>query len=118
MWAGTAPKTDTLSSATHDQNMLLDICSCPRLNIGMCRSDSRNWNPDCLAHGSNSEWFRSPEQRDRREAQDDRIKALQAEARRLRHGGEPKPRCRNCGTQHFSWTDSLCEDYSPIGPDV
>lgn len=95
--------------------MLVAVCACRRLNIGMTRSDSRNWNPQCPTHGTDSDWYRSPEQRARREAQDDRLKAMQSEARRVRNGGAPKPRCATCGTQHFSWTDTLCEDYLPIG---
>lgn len=32
-------------------------CSCGRIAVGMTLTASRNWNPDCEEHGTQSDWF-------------------------------------------------------------
>ncbi len=57
-----------------------DRCTCGRMSVG----DSRNWHPDCPEHGLASEWWKSPEQVAKREAQDARLRDLQRQAREAR----------------------------------
>jgi hypothetical protein len=64
---------------------MADPCTCGRLHVGNIVTESRNWNPDCLTHGLGTEWYRSPEQAAKRQAQNERLVDLQrraAEARR------------------------------------
>ena len=54
-------------------------------------TESRNWNPDCPVHGTESDWWRSDEQVAARAVDSARLRALQAEARRRRAGGAYDP---------------------------
>jgi len=59
-------------------------CTCSRLRVGSELTEVRNWNPDCAEHGVGTEWYTSPEQVAKRQAQNDRLRELQTEARRRR----------------------------------
>lgn len=59
-------------------------CTCGHIHIGHEVTELRNLNPDCQEHGYDSEWYNSPEQVAKRQAQNDRLRSLQAEARRRR----------------------------------
>lgn len=56
-------------------------CICYPLSI---EGAPPNWNPDCPDHGQASEWWRSPEQVERRRAQSERLRDLQRRAREAR----------------------------------
>lgn len=62
------------------KNDLVPLCRCGKLSVG----DSRNWNPDCPEHGTESEWWQSPEQVAQRQKQNERLRSLQAQARDAR----------------------------------
>ena len=64
--------------------MAITTCTCPELRIDGRGTGSHNWNPDCLTHGTHSDWYQSPEQVAQREADSVHTKFLQAEARRRR----------------------------------
>lgn len=55
-------------------------CTCSRLSVG----GGLNWNPDCAAHGLTTDWYRSPEQVERRRVQSERLRDLQRQAREAR----------------------------------
>lgn len=57
-------------------------CTCYPLSIEGCPP---NWNPDCAEHGEQSEWFNSPDQIAKREAQSERLRDLQRQARDARN---------------------------------
>ena len=59
-------------------------CTCGRIRIGMEVTEHRNWQPDCLEHGVDSEWWSSPEQVAKREAQNERLRTLREAAREAR----------------------------------
>jgi len=59
-------------------------CTCGRLKIGSKVTESRNWNPDCDEHGTTTEWYKSPEQRTKREQMRSRTIDLQRRAREAR----------------------------------
>lgn len=59
-------------------------CRCARIKVGMTVTDSRNWNPDCPAHGIKSEWYRSDEQVAKRERDRAHLRDLQQRARDAR----------------------------------
>jgi len=59
-------------------------CTCGRLKVGMTVTEHRNWNPDCPEHGVKSQWYRSPEQKAKRDAQDERLRDLQRQANEAR----------------------------------
>jgi hypothetical protein len=61
-----------------------DGCVCGRIKVGNEVTESRNWNPDCPEHGLDSEWWSSPEQVAKREAQGGRLRDLQRQAREAR----------------------------------
>ena len=61
-------------------------CRCGVLMVGAEPTAARNWNPDCLEHGTESAWWNSDEQKVRRAAQSERLRALQVQARDARHG--------------------------------
>ena len=61
-----------------------DGCSCGRITIGMTVTESRNWNPDCVEHGTDSAWYNSDTQRAARDAQNTRVIELQRQAREAR----------------------------------
>jgi hypothetical protein len=52
-------------------------CRCGRIKIGFEVTEHRNWNPDCPEHGATSDWYRSPEQTAKRDAQRERLTELQ-----------------------------------------
>jgi hypothetical protein len=60
------------------------MCSCGKIRIGMEITEHRNWSPDCPEHGLDSEWYRSPEQVQKREEQNARLLDLQRQAREAR----------------------------------
>ena len=59
-------------------------CRCARLCVGMEVTEHRNWNPDCPEHGTESAWWRSPEQVEARRQQNERLRDLQRQARERR----------------------------------
>lgn len=67
-----------------ERNPDTDNCRCGRLKVGFTVTESRNWNPDCPQHGTKSTWYRSPEQVAKRQAQDERLRDLQRQAREAR----------------------------------
>ena len=60
-------------------------CVCGHIKIGSEVTELRNWNPDCPEHGVSSTWYRSPEQMEKRRAQDERLRDLQRQAREARN---------------------------------
>lgn len=66
-------------------------CTCPHIYVGSTNTGSREWNPDCPQHGTDSDWYKSPAQVERRRLQSERLRGLQLEAaRRRRDAREPK----------------------------
>ena len=67
-------------------------CTCSRLKVGGKLTESRNWNPDCTEHGTDSEWYRSPDVVARRDEQRQRTIDLQRRAReaRSKHAATPE----------------------------
>ncbi len=59
-------------------------CNCGRLMIGSHATNTLNWNPDCHRHGTESAWWNSPEQVEKRSQENEHLRTLQAEARRRR----------------------------------
>lgn len=59
-------------------------CCCGRIAIGMTVTDQRNWNPDCVEHGVESAWWKSPEQVAKREKRIERTRGLQQQTREVR----------------------------------
>jgi hypothetical protein len=60
------------------------MCSCYPISLQGCPP---NWNPECRQHGLNSEWYNSPAQVEKREADAARLADLvhrARESRRLR----------------------------------
>lgn len=55
-------------------------CRCSRLKVGSTLTDARNWNADCPEHGIWSNWYHSPEQVARRDAENKRLRDLRAQA--------------------------------------
>lgn len=60
-------------------------CKCGRIRVGMQLTEHRNWNPDCPDHGTESDWWKSPEQKAKREADNARLRDLQRRARGARN---------------------------------
>ena len=46
-----------------------ESCKCSQIALGNIITEQRNWNPDCGVHGLESEWYRSDEQKARRNAE-------------------------------------------------
>lgn len=88
-------------------------CACPELHVGSDPSGTRNWNPDCVAHGTASSWYQHPDQVAERNNSNARLEAMYAEVRRVREGGTPVAPCQNCGTRHFEWDHGACDAYRP-----
>ena len=42
-------------------------CTCRQGNAGQTTFANRNWDPDCIHHGTESKWWNSPEEVARRE---------------------------------------------------
>lgn len=63
-------------------------CTCGRI-IGQKVMNTRNWNPDCASHGTESAWWNTPEQQAKRKRDDERLRDLQQWAREARHKGRP-----------------------------
>lgn len=62
-------------------------CTCANVYLnGSERRETvgKNWNPDCPEHGTESEWWKSPEQVEKRRVQNERLRDLQARARAAR----------------------------------
>lgn len=59
-------------------------CTCGRIKIGMEVTEHRNWNPDCVEHGLDSAWWKSPEQVAKRHIDNERLHNLQERAREAR----------------------------------
>lgn len=77
-------------------------CTCGRICIGSEVTENRNLDLDCPMHGTKSTWWNSPEQRDKREADNNRLRDLQgraAEARRRAKNGL----CIRCGEQDLHY---------------
>lgn len=66
-------------------------CKCSYIKVGWVKTDSRAWSYDCPEHGVDSPWYKSEEQAQKRQMDDRRTRAMQAEARRVRQGGTPDP---------------------------
>ena len=63
-------------------------CSCAHVKVGMTVTESRNWNPDCPEHGTQSDWYLSPEQVAKRREQNERLVDLQRRARAARRAAK------------------------------
>jgi len=61
----------------------MNDCRCGHLKVGKV-TESRNWNPDCPEHGVGTDWYTSPEQVAKREADRARLLDLYAQARAAR----------------------------------
>lgn len=64
-------------------------CTCPHIMLGSKKTEQKNWNPDCLAHGTESEWWNSDEQVAKRKEDRERLIEMQRlarEKRREQHG--------------------------------
>lgn len=59
-------------------------CTCGRIKVGMTVTENRNWNPECAEHGVASDWWKSPEQVEKRRVENERLRELQAQARAAR----------------------------------
>ena len=59
-------------------------CSCSRIRIGRQLTEHRDWNPDCPEHGLGSDWYQSDEQIAKRRVRSERLRSLQAQARKAR----------------------------------
>jgi hypothetical protein len=59
-------------------------CTCGRITIGSEVTDLKNLDLDCPEHGVTSPWYNSPEQAEKRAAQDARLRDLQTQAREAR----------------------------------
>lgn len=66
-----------------------DSCTCGFIKIGSEVTEHRNWNPYCAAHGTQTKWWKSPEQVSKRAAQSEHLRELQARARHARTGVWP-----------------------------
>ena len=66
------------------RDLQAEPCTCGVIKVGGRPTDSRNWNPDCPEHGTESVWWRSPEQVARRGAQSERLRDLNRQAREAR----------------------------------
>lgn len=66
----------------------MNDCTCPFLNIGMKKSESRNWDPDCPEHGLKSDWWSSPEQVEKRARVNKQLNDLRRATREIRDQGE------------------------------
>jgi hypothetical protein len=53
----------------------------------MTVTEQRNWNPDCPEHGTDSTWWKSSEQRAKRDADNERMRDLHRRAREARNRG-------------------------------
>lgn len=60
-------------------------CTCPEVFAGPHPTGSKNWNPDCDAHGVASAWYNSDEQISQRNADRERSLRLQRLAREKRN---------------------------------
>lgn len=56
------------------------MCSCSHVMVGGQRTDNKNWNPDCETHGTKSEWYNSPTQKEKRKERSERLRELQLRA--------------------------------------
>lgn len=59
-------------------------CECGRIAIGLEVTEIRNWHPECPAHGVESEWWNSDEQRQDRARRRAELVELYARAREAR----------------------------------
>jgi hypothetical protein len=59
-------------------------CTCSYLQIGTKTSNTKNLNPDCTLHGTNSVWYNSPEQVKQRDERSQRLRELYDAARKAR----------------------------------
>ena len=66
-------------------------CSCGIIRVGGEPTESRNWSLDCEEHGLESEWYKSELQVSKRRIASERLRALQAEAKRRKEGGAKNP---------------------------
>ncbi len=56
-------------------------CTCPHIMLDHERTDATNWNPECLAHGTESEWYRSEAQVTKRQLDGTRLRVMMTLAR-------------------------------------
>lgn len=56
-------------------------CTCSQIKLGSEQTEERNWNPDCPAHGTASEWWRSDVQVAQRQITGTRLRVVQTIAR-------------------------------------
>lgn len=54
----------------------MNQCTCGRIMVGTRPSGSLNLNPDCPVHGTDSVWYNSAEQVQRRAEQSQRLRDL------------------------------------------
>lgn len=59
-------------------------CTCKIVYVGGQQTDSRDWSPDCPEHGTESPWWNSPTQIEKRKRDSERLRRLQLQARDAR----------------------------------
>jgi len=59
-------------------------CTCSRIKIGTTVSDTKNLNPECPLHGTESVWYNDPEQVKKRGERSQRLRELYDTARKAR----------------------------------
>jgi hypothetical protein len=59
-------------------------CTCSYIQIGTKTSNTKNLNPDCPLHGTDSVWYNSPEQVKKGDERSQRLRELYDAARKAR----------------------------------
>jgi len=57
------------------------ICTCSHIKLGSEVTEARNWNPDCVEHGTGSAWWHSEAEVAKRQTQGTRVRVLSTLAR-------------------------------------
>jgi hypothetical protein len=65
-------------------NQKMTKCTCSSIQIGTKTSNTKNLNPDCPLHGTDSLWYNSPEQVKKRDERSQRLRELYDAARKAR----------------------------------
>ena len=78
------------------------VCTCAPVYLGMIKTGALNWRESCEVHGSHTEWYKNPEQREARQRANDRLIELQrsaSEARRTQREAKRNARDRPVNPQ-------------------
>jgi hypothetical protein len=65
-------------------------CTCSYIQIGYKTSNTKNLNPDCPLHGTDSVWYNSPEQVKKRDERSQRLRELYDAARKAKENVNEK----------------------------